>query len=84
LLGVIGARVLEEYQTLTQNNRQFVLNNKSSEQLLHPEFLRDIFNLVTEKWDVSAETILANLSNQVNKQINVTSGGGLPRFRIQD
>lgn len=29
-LGVIGIRVLEEYQTLAQNNRQFVLNNMNS------------------------------------------------------
>lgn len=54
--------MLEEFQILTQNNRQFVENNRNNAQLLHPEFLRDIFNLVTEHWAISAHLIIDNLN----------------------
>lgn len=61
-----------------------MLNNKNSQQLLHPEFLTDIFNLATEKWQSSAEIILSNLAKQVEERFKVGSGSGLPKFNIQE
>jgi hypothetical protein len=82
-LGVIGLRVLEEYQTLTQNNRQFVLNNRNTQELLHPQFLRDLFNLATEQWHESAE-IINNLAQQVEERFGVKPATGMPKFSIRN
>lgn len=61
-LTALGLQVIEDFQRLAQNNRQFVLNNRNSQLLYHPEFLHDIFNLATEQWAVSAQLILNNLA----------------------
>lgn len=61
-LTAFGLQVLEDFQRLAQNNRQFVLNNRNSQSLFHPEFLRDLLSLATENWAASAQLILDNLA----------------------
>ena len=37
----------------------------SSSDICHPEFLKDLFNLVTDKWEVSANVICDNLKHHL-------------------
>lgn len=79
-LTALGLQVIEDFQRLAQNNRQFVLNNRHSQSLYHPEFLHDIFNLTTEQWAVSAQLILNNLARLTALQYPQQQ---MPRFAIR-
>jgi hypothetical protein len=50
-----------------QCNRQFVLNHMWDSEICHPEFLKDLFNLVTDKWEVSANVICDNLNHHLKE-----------------
>ena len=78
-LTALSLKVLEDFQRLAQNNRQFVLNNRHSQSLYHPEFLRDLFTLATEQWAVSAQLILDNLARLAADQYPQQQ---LPSFSI--
>lgn len=79
-LTALGLQVIEDFQRLAQNNRQFVLNNRHAQSLFHPEFLHDIFNLATEQWAVSAQVILNNLARLAAQRFPQPNP---PRFAIQ-
>ena len=68
------ATVLEEHGRLMANNCNFAASNLNSPMLYHPEFLKDLFNLIVHPWTVNAQLILNKL-NRFLTQIQETSQG---------
>jgi hypothetical protein len=61
----IAAKVLEEHGRLMANNCSFAASNCNSPLLYHPEFLRDLFNLIVRPWRVNAGLMLNRLAQSV-------------------
>jgi hypothetical protein len=45
-------------------NRDFATSNCNSPALYHPEFLKDLFNLIVHSWRDNAQLILFKLAHQ--------------------
>ena len=54
--------MLTDYKNVMKGNREFVANNRNSEQLFHPEFLKDLYKLITECWTLTSTIISHNLT----------------------
>jgi len=41
-----------------EGNSHFVIANSENAALYHPEFMKDLFNLVTKSWEVNSRMII--------------------------
>ena len=80
----LGVKVLHEYKQLMKNNREFVESFKETEKLFHPEFLKDLYNLVIQPWGSTAYVINTKIKAALHEHYPGQFDNYLESVRLQD